>query len=223
MRVILLGSPGAGKGTQAKYITEQFGIVQISTGDMLRAAVKAGSALGQQVQEIIKSGKLVSDNIIITLVKERISKPDCKNGFLLDGYPRTLAQAEALKDADIDIDYVIELVVDDDEIVKRMSGRLVHSASGRVYHLEFNPPKQPGKDNITGESLIQREDDKEETVRHRLEVYHRDTKPLVNYYKTWFESKADKSPVFAQISGSGEVTEIRDRIFAILGSIKKPA
>jgi adenylate kinase len=182
MRIILLGAPGAGKGTQAQFITEKFGIPQISTGDMLRAAVKAGTELGKQVEQVMASGGLVTDEIIIALVKERISEDDCQNGFLFDGFPRTIPQAEALVDADVDIDVVLEIDVDDEEIVKRMSGRRVHLDSGRVYHVDYNPPKEAGKDDVTGEELVQREDDQEETVRKRLAVYHEQTKPLVDFY-----------------------------------------
>ena len=182
MRVILLGPPGAGKGTQAQFITEKFGIPQISTGDMLRAAVKAGSELGLKVKDIMASGGLVSDDIIIALVKERITQEDCVNGFLFDGFPRTIPQAEALQSAGVTIDHVLEIAVADEEIVTRMSGRRTHESSGRTYHVVYNPPKEEGKDDLTGEPLIQREDDKEETVRNRLNVYHEQTKPLVNFY-----------------------------------------
>jgi adenylate kinase len=182
MRIILLGAPGAGKGTQAQFITEKFGIPQISTGDMLRAAVKAGTELGKQVEQVMASGGLVTDEIIIALVKERISEDDCQNGFLFDGFPRTIPQAQALVDAEVDIDVVLEIDVDDEEIVKRMSGRRVHLDSGRVYHVDYNPPKEAGKDDVTGEDLVQREDDQEETVRKRLAVYHEQTKPLVDFY-----------------------------------------
>lgn len=182
MRIILLGAPGAGKGTQAQFITEKTGIPQISTGDMLRAAVKAGTELGKQVEEVMNSGGLVTDDIIIALVKERIAQPDCANGFLLDGFPRTIPQAQAMVDANVPIDLVLEIDVDDEEIVKRLSGRRVHLDSGRVYHVDYNPPKVAGKDDETGEELIQRDDDKEETIRKRLAVYHEQTKPLVDFY-----------------------------------------
>ncbi|MCI5105193.1 MAG: adenylate kinase [Pseudomonadales bacterium] len=182
MRIILLGAPGAGKGTQAQFITEKFAIPQISTGDMLRAAVKAGTELGKQVEQVMASGGLVTDEIIIALVKERISEDDCQNGFLFDGFPRTIPQAQALVDAAVDIDVVLEIDVDDEEIVKRMSGRRVHLDSGRVYHVDYNPPKEAGKDDVTGEELVQREDDQEDTVRKRLAVYHEQTKPLVDFY-----------------------------------------
>lgn len=216
MHVILLGPPGAGKGTQAQFIVASCGIPQISTGDMLRAAVKAGTPLGQAAKQVMDSGALVSDDIIIGLVKERIAQPDCARGFLLDGFPRTTAQAEALRDAQIDIDYVIELVVPDEDIVARMSGRLVHPASGRVYHRLHNPPKQPGLDDVTGEPLIQREDDKEHTVRHRLAVYHAQTKPLIDYYRHW-EHHSGRAPHYVQIDGVGTLEAVRQQILQILG------
>jgi adenylate kinase len=213
MRVILLGSPGVGKGTQAKAIMEKFDIPQISTGDMLRAAVREGTPLGIEAKKIMDSGALVSDEIILGLIKERITQDDCKNGFLFDGFPRTIAQAEGLAKMGVSIDYVIEIVVDDEEIVKRLSGRRVHPASGRTYHVMFNPPKVAGIDDVTGEPLIQRDDDKEETVRKRLEVYHEQTKPLVGYYK----QKAEQGDVkFASIDGVGSVEAIRDKIFSLL-------
>ncbi|BBA37532.1 adenylate kinase [Methylocaldum marinum] len=213
MRVILLGSPGVGKGTQAKAIMEKFDIPQISTGDMLRAAVREGTPLGIEAKKIMDSGALVSDEIILGLIKERITHDDCKNGFLFDGFPRTIAQAEGLAKMGVSIDHVIEIVVDDEEIVKRLSGRRVHPASGRTYHVLFNPPKVEGVDDVTGESLIQRDDDKEETVRRRLEVYHEQTKPLVGYYK----QKAEQGDVrFASIDGVGRVEAIRDKIFSLL-------
>lgn len=183
MRIILLGAPGAGKGTQARFITEKFNIPQISTGDMLRAAVRAGTPLGLQAKEIMEQGKLVSDELIINLVKERIAEPDAKNGFLFDGFPRTIPQAEALCDAGIDIDYVVEIAVNDEEVIERISGRRVHESSGRVYHIKHNPPKVEGKDDVTGESLVQRKDDIEETVRKRLTEYHHSTEPLVSFYQ----------------------------------------
>ena len=217
MRLILLGGPGAGKGTQANYIKEKFGIPQISTGDMLRAAVKAGSPLGLQAKQIMDSGGLVSDDIIIGLVKDRIAQPDCASGFLFDGFPRTIPQADAMKDAGVKIDYVVEIAVDDAEIIKRMSGRRVHPASGRTYHVVFNPPKAEGKDDETGEPLIQRDDDKEETVKKRLDVYHAQTEPLVAYYSKWAEQGAS-APKYVKIPGVGKVEEIRDRIFAALGA-----
>jgi adenylate kinase len=216
IRVILLGGPGAGKGTQANYIKEHFGILQISTGDMLRGAVKAGTALGVMAKKIMDTGGLVSDDIIINLVKERISQPDCNNGFLLDGFPRTIPQADAMKQADVQIDYVIEIDVNDEEIIKRMSGRRVHPASGRTYHVEYNPPKVSGKDDETGDTLIQRDDDKEETVKNRLKVYHDQTEPLIDYYSKWSVSGEGSAPSFKKIAGIGTVEEIRDRIYAAL-------
>jgi len=217
MRLILLGPPGAGKGTQANYITQKYGIPQISTGDMLRAAVKAGTSLGKEAKKHMDAGGLVPDDVIIGLVKERLKQPDCANGFLLDGFPRTIPQAEAMKQGGVDLDYVLEISVDDDEIIKRMSGRRVHLASGRTYHVEFNPPKQPGKDDMTGEDLIQREDDKEETVRKRLSVYHEQTKPLVDYYSNWERSGDPRAPKVLKVPGVGSVEEIRDRVFSALG------
>jgi len=213
MRVILLGSPGSGKGTQAKAIMEKFNIPQISTGDMLRAAVREGTPLGIEAKKVMDSGALVSDEIILGLIKERIAQDDCKNGFLFDGFPRTIAQAEGLAEMGVSIDHVVEIVVDDEEIVKRMSGRRVHPASGRTYHVIFNPPKVEGRDDVTGEPLIQRDDDKEETVRKRLNVYHEQTKPLVGYYKQKAEQGAVK---FASIDGVGSVEAIRDKIFSLL-------
>lgn len=213
MRVILLGPPGAGKGTQAQFITEKFGIPQISTGDMLRAAVKAGSELGLKVKDIMASGGLVSDDIIIALVKERITQEDCVNGFLFDGFPRTIPQAEALQSAGVSIDHVLEIAVADEEIVTRMSGRRTHEASGRTYHVLYNPPKEEGKDDLTGEPLIQREDDKEETVRNRLNVYHEQTKPLVNFYS---ELTGDDAPKYSRIDGVGGVDEITRRVLEAL-------
>ncbi len=217
MRIILLGGPGAGKGTQAKYITEKFGIPQISTGDMLRAAVKAGTPLGLEAKKVMDAGGLVSDDIILGLVKERIAQPDCAKGYLLDGFPRTIPQAEALKQEGIPIDYVVEIDVPDEEIIKRMSGRRVHPASGRTYHLVFNPPREEGKDDVTGEPLIQRDDDREETVRKRLEVYHQQTEPLIAYYTDWARSGEAGAPRYVKVSGIGGVEEVRDRIFAQLG------
>lgn len=216
MRLILLGGPGAGKGTQATFITERFGIPQISTGDMLRAAVKAGTPLGKQAKEVMDAGGLVSDDIIVGLVKERIQQPDCEAGFLFDGFPRTIPQAEALKQEGIRIDYVVEIEVDDEEIIKRMSGRRVHLPSGRTYHVMFNPPKVEGKDDVTGEPLVQRDDDKEETVRTRLSVYHEQTEPLVDYYSKWAASGDEFAPQYVRIDGIGSVEEIRDRIFHAL-------
>ena len=216
MRLILLGGPGAGKGTQANFIKEKFGIPQISTGDMLRAAVKAGTELGMKAKKIMDEGGLVSDEIILGLVKERIQEPDCVNGFLFDGFPRTIPQADAMKGDGVFIDYVVEIVVDDDEIIKRMSGRRVHLPSGRTYHVLYNPPQEEGKDDHTGEPLIQRDDDQEETVRKRLAVYHEQTEPLVEYYSKWAESGDPKAPKYARIDGIGSVEDIRDRIFSAL-------
>ncbi len=216
MRLILLGAPGAGKGTQANFIKEKFNIPQISTGDMLRAAVKAGTPLGVAAKKVMDAGGLVSDDIIIGLVKERIKDADCANGFLFDGFPRTIPQAEAMKEAGVGIDFVVEIDVDDSEIIKRMSGRRVHLASGRTYHVIFNPPKVEGRDDATGEDLIQREDDKEETVRKRLEVYHSQTKPLVDYYSSWAASGKAGAPVHVKIAGVGSVEAIRDQVFAAL-------
>ena len=214
MRVILLGGPGAGKGTQANYIKEKYNIPQISTGDMLRAAVKAGTPLGVEAKKVMDAGGLVSDDIILGLIDERIKEPDCANGFLFDGFPRTLAQADALKDKGIRIDAVVEIDVDDDEIIKRMSGRRVHLASGRTYHVVFNPPKEEGKDDETGEPLIQRDDDQEATVRERLSVYHEQTEPLIDYYSRWAEAGGADAPRYVKINGIGKVDEIRAAIFA---------
>jgi len=216
MKLILLGAPGAGKGTQANYIKEKFNIPQISTGDMLRAAVKAGTPLGLEAKKIMDAGGLVSDEIIINLVKERIKEDDCKNGFLFDGFPRTIPQAEAMKHAGVEIDYVVEIDVADDEIIKRMSGRRVHTASGRTYHIVFNPPKVEGKDDVTGEDLVQRPDDAEATVKKRLEVYHQQTKPLVDYYSSWEQSGARHAPKCVKIAGVGSVESIRDKVFEAL-------
>lgn len=216
MRIILVGSPGAGKGTQAQMIAKHFQIPQIATGDILRAAVKAGTPLGLSVKHMMDEGKLVPDELMIDIVRERIADPDCKNGFILDGFPRTMPQAQALHDHGVDLDHVLEVNVDDDEIIKRMSGRLTHGPSGRVYHREFNPPKQHGVDDHTGEALIQREDDKEETVRKRLAIYHQQTKPLLEYYQQL--AKKDSSVKFAQVSGVGSVDEVGQRIIAALNS-----
>ncbi len=217
MRLILLGGPGAGKGTQANYIKEKYGIPQISTGDMLRAAVKAGTPLGIEAKKIMDAGGLVSDEIIIGLVKDRIKEADCAKGFLFDGFPRTIPQADAMKDAGVEIDYVVEIDVDDNEIIKRMSGRRVHVASGRTYHVVFNPPKVAGKDDATGEDLIQRDDDHEDTVKKRLEIYHAQTEPLVAYYSKWADSGVKNAPKYVKIAGVGSVEQIRDNIFASLG------
>jgi adenylate kinase len=216
MRIILLGAPGAGKGTQAKFLCEKYDIPQISTGDMLRAAVKAGTPLGVQAKEIIDQGGLVSDDIIIGLVKERILEDDCKNGCLFDGFPRTIPQADALKTEGIDIDAVINFDVADEEIIARLSGRRVHPASGRVYHIAHNPPKQEGLDDETGEPLVQREDDKEATVRKRLGVYHEQTKPLVEYYSDWAEKAPSEAPRYIYIKGVGSVDEIKEKVLGAL-------
>jgi len=216
MRLILLGPPGAGKGTQANFIKEKFGIPQISTGDMLRAAVKAGTPLGLEAKKVMDSGGLVSDDIIIGLVKDRLQQDDCKAGYMFDGFPRTLPQADAMKDAGVAIDFVLEIDVPDAEIVERMSGRRAHLASGRTYHVKYNPPKVEGKDDVTGEDLVQRDDDKEETVKKRLDVYHSQTKPLVEYYSTWAASGDAKAPKVRKISGRGAVDAITANAFAAL-------
>jgi adenylate kinase len=218
MKLILLGPPGAGKGTQANFIKEKFHIPQISTGDMLRAAVKAGTPLGIAAKKVIDAGNLVSDGIIIGLVKERVKEPDCAKGYLFDGFPRTIPQAQAIKDAGIHIDYVVVIEVDDSAIIQRMIGRRVHPPSGRTYHVEFNPPKVPGKDDITGEDLVQRADDIEDTVIKRLVVYHDQTQPLVNFYSAWEKSGDANAPKCLRIRGSGDVEKIRDQIFAALDS-----
>jgi adenylate kinase len=216
MRLILLGAPGAGKGTQAAFVTQKYGIPQISTGDMLRAAVKAGTRMGLEAKKFMDAGALVPDEVIIGLVKDRIEQPDCANGFLFDGFPRTIPQAEAMKQAGVDLDYVVEVDVDDAEIVRRLSGRRVHLPSGRTYHLQFNPPTVTGKDDVTGEALIQRDDDKEDTVQKRLQVYHSQTKPLVAYYSSWAAKGGAGAPKYRRISGTGTMEQIRDRIFAAL-------
>lgn len=211
MRLILLGAPGAGKGTQAAFICQKFGIPQISTGDMLRAAVKAGTELGLAAKKVMDAGGLVSDDIIIGLVKERISQPDCANGFLFDGFPRTIPQAEAMKTAGVKLDYVLEIDVPDKAIIERMSGRRVHMASGRTYHVTYNPPKVAGKDDVTGEDLVQRPDDEETTVRKRLDVYHSQTEPLVSYYSDWAATGDSMAPTYRKISGMGTVDQITAR------------
>lgn len=216
MRLILLGAPGAGKGTQANYIKEKFGIPQISTGDMLRAAVKAGTPLGVEAKKVMDAGGLVSDDIIIGLVKERLKQDDCANGYLFDGFPRTIPQADAMKEAGVAIDYVLEIDVPDSAIIERMSGRRVHPASGRTYHVKFNPPKTEGKDDETGEDLVQRDDDKEETVQKRLAVYHNQTEVLVGYYGDWAKSGNPGAPKYRKIAGVGAVEAIRDAAFAAL-------
>ena len=216
MRLILLGGPGAGKGTQANYIKDKYQIPQIYTGDMLRAAIKDGTELGKKAKGYMDSGGLVPDEVIIGLVKERIKKADCQKGFLFDGFPRTIPQADAMKDAGVAIDAVVDINVPDTEIIKRMSGRRVHLASGRTYHITFNPPKEEGKDDVTGEALIQRDDDQEETVRNRLDVYHAQTEPLIDYYKNWESSGESAAPKYIRIEGVGKVEAIRDQIYSAL-------
>ena len=218
MRLILLGAPGAGKGTQAAFICQQYGIPQISTGDMLRAAVKAGTPLGLQAKSVMESGGLVSDDLIINLVKERIAQPDCANGFLFDGFPRTIPQAEAMKAAGVKLDYVLEIDVPFDAIIERMSGRRSHPASGRTYHVKFNPPQAEGVDDITGEPLVQRDDDKEDTVKKRLDVYTQQTRPLVDYYSQWAAKEPAAAPKYRKISGTGSVDDITARALQALAS-----
>jgi len=217
MKLILLGGPGAGKGTQAKFVTEKYGIPQISTGDMLRAAVKAGTPLGVKAKTVMDAGGLVSDDIILGLVEERLAEPDCEKGYLLDGFPRTIPQAEGMREMGIHVDYVVEIDVSDEEIIRRMGGRRVHLASGRTYHVVFNPPKVAGKDDVTGEDLIQRVDDQEETVRKRLGVYHEQTAPLVEFYTAWAGKDADAAPTLVKVDGIGKVDEIRDRVLSAIG------
>jgi adenylate kinase len=216
MRLMLLGPPGAGKGTQAGFIKERFGIPQIATGDMLRAAVKAGTPLGMEAKKIMDAGKLVSDDIIVGLVRERLKQPDCARGYLFDGFPRTIPQADALRSSGVPLDYVLEIDVGEDDIIRRMSGRRMHPASGRSYHVQFNPPRVPGTDDVTGDPLVQREDDREETVRKRLEVYRRQTRPLVEYYSKWAAEGDTRAPKYVKIPGVGPVEQVRDRIFAAL-------
>ena len=218
MRLVLLGPPGAGKGTQAAAICARFGIPQISTGDMLRAAAKAGTALGLAAQKVIDAGQLVSDDVIIGLVKERLRQPDCARGYLFDGFPRTIPQAEAMKTGQVPIDAVLEIDVPDDEIVARMSGRRVHPPSGRTYHVRFNPPRQEGRDDVTGQPLVQREDDREDTVKRRLEVYRMLTRPLIDYYRAWEASGDARAPRYRRISGLGSVDEVRARALSALGA-----
>jgi adenylate kinase len=218
MKLILLGAPGAGKGTQAAFICKQYGIPQISTGDMLRAAVKAGTPLGVAAKKVMDSGQLVSDDIIIGLVKERIQEADCAQGFLFDGFPRTIPQAQAMKDAGVQLDYVLEIDVPFDAIIERMSGRRSHPASGRTYHIKFNPPKVPGQDDVTGEPLVQRDDDKSETVQKRLDVYSQQTRPLVDYYANWAKTEPASAPKYRMISGLGQVEDITARALAALAS-----
>ena len=217
MRLILLGGPGAGKGTQAAFITARYGIPQISTGDMLRAAVKAGTPLGLAAKQVMDRGDLVSDEIIIGLVKERIAAPDAKNGFLFDGFPRTIPQADAMKNSGVRLEHVVEIYVPDEVIIDRMSGRRVHVASGRTYHLKYNPPKVAMKDDVTGEDLVQRKDDLEETVKNRLDVYHRQTEPLVEYYRKWQATGDANAPHCDRVDGIGSVDEVRERLFRVLG------
>jgi adenylate kinase len=216
MRLILLGPPGAGKGTQAVFIKEKFGIPQISTGDMLRAAVKAGTPLGIEAKKVMGQGQLVSDDLVIALVKERLLQPDCAKGFLFDGFPRTIPQAQAMRDAGVDLDYVLEIEVPDAEVIERVSGRRVHPASGRTYHIHFHPPKVADRDDLTGEPLVQRSDDAEATVKERLRVYHDETEPLVDYYSKWAASGDKRAPRYRRIEGTAPVETIRDRAFAAL-------
>ena len=216
MKLILLGAPGAGKGTQAAFITEKYGIPQISTGDMLRAAVKAGTPLGLEAKKVMDAGQLVSDGIILGLIKERLQQPDCAKGFLFDGFPRTIPQAEALRSQGVDLDLVLEIDVPDEEIIKRMSGRRVHTGSGRTYHVVFNPPKVAGKDDLTGEDLIQREDDREETVRKRLSVYHSQTKPLIEFYSKWAATGDARAPKYRKVDGVGALDSIRAAVLEAL-------
>jgi adenylate kinase len=216
MRIILLGLPGAGKGTQAQFLMRRYKIPQISTGAMLRAEVAAGSPIGKAAQEYMDAGNLVPDQLVIEMVKKRIAQPDCENGFIIDGFPRTVAQAEALRQSDIDIDFVVEIEVGDHEILRRMSGRRVHTPSGRTYHVEFNPPKVPDRDDVTGEPLVQRPDDTEETVNKRIASYHALTKPLINYYLKWAESGDERAPHYVNIYGRGSIEHIRDKMFAAL-------
>jgi len=218
MRLILLGGPGAGKGTQATFITEKYGIPQISTGDMLRAAVKAGTPLGLEAKKIMDQGGLISDEIITGLVKDRVQEADCANGYLLDGFPRTIPQADSMREFDIDVDYVVEISVDDAEIIKRMSGRRAHLASGRTYHVVYNPPKEEGIDDVSGEPLVQRDDDKEETVKKRLDVYHEQTEPLIDYYQEFAASGESVAPTYVKIDGIGTVDDIKTKVFAALES-----
>jgi adenylate kinase len=218
MRILLLGMPGAGKGTQAQFLIEKYGIPQISTGDMLRAAIKAGTPLGEEASQYMDKGELVPDHIVIELVKQRVTQPDCVQGFIIDGFPRTIPQAEALRKAGIEIDFVIEIEVADLEILRRMSGRRVHLASGRSYHIEFNPPQVPGKDDITGEDLVQRSDDTEETVKQRIATYHSQTKPLIGYYMQWAAAGDPHAPKYVNIYGRGSVLHIRDKLFAALAT-----
>jgi adenylate kinase len=221
MRILLLGMPGAGKGTQAQFLIDKFNIPQISTGDMLRSAIKAGTPLGTEARKFMDRGELVPDHVVIELVNQRVKNPDCANGFIIDGFPRTIPQAEALREAGIDIDFVIEIEVGDQEILRRMSGRRVHLPSGRSYHIEFNPPKVPGKDDVTGEDLVQRADDQEATVWKRIATYHSQTKPLIEYYMKWAASGDRHAPLYVNIYGRGSVQHIRDKMFAALAAKHK--
>jgi adenylate kinase len=220
MRIIVVGPPGAGKGTQAGFLTQRYGVPQISTGDMLRAAIKAGTPLGVAAKKVMDQGQLVSDEIVVELVTQRLQQPDCENGYLFDGFPRTLAQAEALRDATLRVEHVLEIDVPDDEIIVRMAGRRVHPGSGRSYHVKFNPPKVADRDDVTGEALIQRDDDKAATVRRRLQVYRAQTKPLIEYYQQWAATGDARAPKHIKIAGSGGVEEIRDRAFAALDAAR---
>jgi adenylate kinase len=221
MRIILLGLPGAGKGTQAQFLITRYGIPQISTGSMLRAEIDAGTALGREARKYMDNGNLVPDQFVTDLVHKRIAEPDCKNGFIIDGFPRTVAQAEVLRRSGVDIDFVVEIEVGDVEILRRMSGRRVHPASGRTYHIDFNPPRVEGKDDVTGEPLVQRPDDNEETVKRRIASYHEVTKPLVNYYLKWAESGDPRAPKYVNIYGRGSIEHIRDKMFAALAQQKR--
>lgn len=220
MRIILLGPPGAGKGTQAAFLCARYGVPQISTGDMLRAAIDAGTPLGVAAKKVMDKGQLVADDIVVALVKERLSRPDCAKGYLFDGFPRTIEQAEAMRASDLRVDYVLQIDVADEEIIARMAGRRVHLASGRTYHVQFNAPKVPDRDDVTGELLIQRDDDREDTVRRRLQVYHAQTRPLIDYYEAWAATGDARAPRHLRISGSGGVEEIRDRAFAALDAAR---
>ena len=216
MRIILLGMPGAGKGTQAHFLIEKYKIPQVSTGDMLRAAIKDDTSLGMQAKSYVDRGALVPDDIVIALVKQRIAERDCANGFIIDGFPRTIPQAEALRRSAIGVDFVVDVDVSDEEILRRLSGRRVHPASGRTYHVVFNPPKVPGKDDVTGESLVQRRDDREDTVRQRIATYYEQSKPLINYYSQWHRSGEPGAPRYIRVNGSGSVEQVRDQLFAAL-------
>ena len=218
MRIILLGMPGAGKGTQARFLTEKYGIPQISTGDMLRAAIKAGTPLGVQAKDYMDRGALVPDDIVIALAKQRVAESDCANGFIVDGFPRTIPQAEALRRSGIDVDFVMDIDVSDEEILRRLSGRRVHPASGRTYHLVFNPPRVPGRDDVTGENLVQRLDDKEQTIQQRIATYHEQTKPLIDYYSQWQRSGDALAPRYVKVNGTGSVKQVRERLFAALAA-----